>query len=255
MRTSLRTLPVCLLFGLTACGGEDADDRAPPATDAEYAALAARGAEDLQIGLDLEAVSAGAHQLAAGEALARIAERRAEPCVDATRDAATLTLDFGAGCPIADTGRTVQGRLVLAADEAGVRATLDDFGGAELTANGVWSVRRAEGERHRSLDLTFSDGRALVWSGDAAGAEGVATFDGVADFTGGDEAGTVTYADVTWTRGACWPGAGTAVVHLEGAPAATVTFLATTPDTGEVQVTVGRVTQTTSLPTEHCPDA
>jgi len=157
----------------------------------------------------------------------------------------TITLN---GCTLEQTGQTISGTVTLAVmlNPTQLAMTLANLtiggqtytgqvtlsvGGADLAPTFTIGVDLASGTSHFTGTLTIAMG-AFTVSGSGMVALGTTTT-------------AVTISGVTFTQGKCLPSAGT--VTLAGPPMVTITFLATTPTDGKVQVQVGGAPSSTQM--------
>jgi hypothetical protein len=203
------------------------------------------------------AVDLGSSVTANAEALAATAQTRAR-CATVGRAATTVTLDFGAGCTA--SGLDVSGACSLevqrpSADTIAVSLTYSNLsvgGVGPLSGTSTFSVTSGAGGLVVALDLTTPTA-TVTGPLTVTSAEGSITVDGALTVaSGAGPAVTATLAAVTFTPGSCYPSAG-AITFTDDV---TLTFLPTTPQTGQAQVTKGRLATTLALPSYgSCPPA
>ncbi len=237
-----------LIALLTACGGAETT-----LTSTEAAALGSGTQQTVNTEQLLRVTDAvygfdGRQDLAQTEARAR-----GLGCATVSRDGTTLSLAFADGCTV--SGVPVSGSLSVGItkddDTVSVAVQMDQLNvdgkvytgelnlvpGASLTVSGTLS--QDQGTVTLDLAVTLSADYWLI--------------DG--DVTISEAATSLTLIDVRYQPGDCYPSGGVVQVQ-QGAVNATLTFDAATAQSGQAVVTIGRVSQPTTLPAYgECPAA
>jgi hypothetical protein len=174
------------------------------------------------------------------------------PCVSVTRKDASVSLDFGAGCPIGPSGARLQGKVTVGATigqgQAVATLVLDQFGAHDKTATGGTTItaKPATGKWDLTIATATTAGKASVSGGlqaqigavtvEGAGYQGLA-FDTLPQtfVTGADKGQVnVTATGVVQEKAACWPSHGSILFESAGIKS-TLTFDATTGTSGVAQ--------------------
>jgi hypothetical protein len=176
-------------------------------------------------------------------------------CGTVTVTGTSVTVDYGAppGC-VLKNGITASGSVTAAVTAASPTLTVALTFSA-LVVNGQSLAGSASFATSNGSSFTVN---ATLTSGSTTfkvtnlsvtgTAGGTITIDGSASSGAGDGANQMTFAQVTWKLGDCYPNGGTLTIK-RGLITALVTFSATTPTTGLVTVKVGKKTTTQALPT------
>jgi hypothetical protein len=186
-----------------------------------------------------------------------IQQRAAEggSCVDASMNGATVTATFAAGCTV--RGSTISGQLTVTVQKTGGTITVSvtfvdvEVDGLPL-AGSAQLLTTGDGSYQVTYDLT-SDTTHVAGDVGLVGTTAQVTLTGNVTTTSGDRSGSTALDSVVYVLGDCYPSGGTIAVASERFTG-TITFLATTPQDGDVEITVGRRHTTVSLPTYgSCP--
>jgi hypothetical protein len=241
-----------LLLGLSGCGGDgelSTDERGDVAVHGagqiavQQALLAVDQTMEIDPTLDVT-------KTAAENAQAILARAQAGgACVTASVAGATVTVDFGTGCDV--RGTALAGSMSLTVTKTGgtltviVNFTSLVVDGADL-AGSVSLMTAGNGSYQVTFDLTSGDASG---SGTLTvdGAPTTLTMSGALSASQGGQSISASLASVVYVLGDCYPSAGT-VTLSGGRLAGTITFLATTPQDGRVQVSTRRLTTTAALP-------
>ncbi|MBI5481572.1 MAG: hypothetical protein HY906_22135 [Deltaproteobacteria bacterium] len=176
-------------------------------------------------------------------------------CVTATVSGATVTVTFGAGCSV--RGSTISGQLSLTVTKiAGTITVVATFVGVEVDGKhldgSIQLMTTGDGTYQVTFNLTSGD---TTVTGDVGlvGAPGELTLSGTLTTAGEGRNASATLTDLHYVIGDCYPSGGTlsiASTRFTG----TITFLATTPQDGQVVIGRGRLQTTVSLPAYgSCP--
>ena len=174
-------------------------------------------------------------------------------CGTATRSSATVTVGFAPppGCILA-SGVKVSGTVAAAVTKSGTTMTILltftslAVNGQELagTASFVTSSGSAftVNANLMSGSTTFSATGLTITGGSTS-----ITINGSASTTQAGATTTLSFGAVTWQKGQCYPSSGTLKIQ-KGLVTETVTFLSTTPTTGQATMMVGPKKVTVKLP-------
>ena len=181
-----------------------------------------------------------------------------KPCAKISLSGADVTVSFGAppGCTLAN-GDIVSGTVEVALSHAGgtTTATLTltqvVYDGVPLA--GTASFATSDGSTFTVKTSLESSGKSDSADLMLKGSSGSFSLSGTASITQGSTTTALTLTDVIVTEGECYATAGSIGVMM-GSASETLTFDATTPQTGKVAVQVGKVMTTLTLPTYgSCP--
>jgi len=170
---------------------------------------------------------------------------------------ATVIVDFGAGCTLAD-GTTVSGTVAVAVDKSGATTTIaltlsDTVVNGEPLA-GTASFATTTGTSFNVTANLTSGAKTYVANLTVTGTSTSFTVSGSATETTGAMTSKVAFDAMTITLGECYATGGSMAV-TEGAVTETITFNAATPSTGRVTVSFGgkRSSQSTLPAYGSCP--
>jgi hypothetical protein len=173
-------------------------------------------------------------------------------CGHVTLATTSVTVDFGGGCTMKN-GVTASGSVTAAvASSSGTVTITLTF--SSLVVNGASlagsaSFATSNGNTF-AVDASVTTGKStykvtnLTMGGSS---NGTITINGAVTTGGGDLTTTMTFTQVSWKLGDCYPSAGS-LSTKKALVTTTVTFDAATPTTGQVTVTVGKRTSTQTLP-------
>jgi hypothetical protein len=276
MRKPLRTVPVFFLTAalLCACGGADpssADDTVDLSTESSHlettgasatSAAHAKGVAELFVQEDptIDPTLSAADNAARVQAQALGSLRTYCPNATVTLANTTVTVDFGANCTLPSIG-TIAGVVSAQVSEPAAHTVqiLFTFTGLSVNArtlDGTLSVSTTNGTSYTgAAHLTSQGGTAdfpaITLALDTDG-KGV-TLSGGGTVSSSSASTQVSFASVHHSFGACYADAGSitlakTTVTKRGKSVTvteTVTFLATTPATGQVEVQIGTGTPAT----------
>jgi hypothetical protein len=179
-------------------------------------------------------------------------------CGSATLSGSTLTVSFGGatGCTLKN-GTTVSGSMTLAVTQMSGSVTVAETFNA-LTVNGTdlsgtASFSTTNGTRFTVDAMLTSKGNSVSAALTVNGTGTDITIDGMVNTTRSGAMTTAMFNALDWGKGDCYPKSGT-VGLTKGPISETVTFTAATATSGVVQVSVGRLMTTKTLPAYgSCP--
>lgn len=165
----------------------------------------------------------------------------------------TLTVSFGAapGCVLRNGARvsgSVSVTVTKALNTLTVALVLSQISvnGKTLDGSASWSTT-SNTSFTVDADITSGTRRFQATGFSVSGGAGTATIGGTLQVTDGAKNYSMTFTNVTWAKGDCYPNGGT-LRTVKGLVASTITFNAQTPTTGQVTVTTGRITVSWTLP-------
>ncbi|MCG3173985.1 MAG: hypothetical protein GMKNLPBB_02202 [Myxococcota bacterium] len=177
-------------------------------------------------------------------------------CAKVSLNGTSVTADFGSGCTLAN-GMQVAGAATASVGKEGstitVKLILNGFHVNGKSATGTLVFTTTNGSDFTvQADMTFS-GDKVSGTLTIKGANGSFTANGSLSATQAGVPLTIAINNVVWSKGKCYPEAGSVSV-TSGRVTITYTFSAQTADTGVVTVTQGRSTNTDTLPAYgSCP--
>ena len=181
-------------------------------------------------------------------------------CGSVTLGGSTVTVSFGAapGCTLRN-GVQASGSASLSVTKATTTTTVAltftnlVVNGTDL--GGTASFGTTNGSTFTVTANLTSKGNSVTANLTITGAPGSTTIDGTASSVQAGKTSSLTFTQVVWSQGDCYPKAGSLKV-TRGLVNQTITFLATTPATGSATLTWGRTTSTVQLPAYgNCPPA
>ncbi len=260
------TKPIALLV-LVVCGGcfgrggdlldSDEQDAFDRGGDSHLASQAALGLSDDLFQFD-PTIDAAKTALENAASVRTNAMTQLNGCGSVTINMATVTISFGAapGCTM-KSGAQASGTVAIGITKTGSTTTLMVtftqvvVNGTDLA--GTASFSTTTGSAFATTFNLTSKGATVSGTVMVTGSVGSMSFDGTVMQTKGGTTTAATFTGVVWKKGDCYPSAGTVKISL-GIINETVTFSATTPTTGEVQVKLGAKTSTVKLPAYgKCP--
>jgi hypothetical protein len=164
----------------------------------------------------------------------------------------TVTANFGAppGCHLT-SGGTISGTIAVAVTKTGTNVNISLMFTAVVintqTLSGGVTFVTTDGAGFSITGSFTVNGTKFAPGITLTGAAGAVTIDGSLSITGTSTT-SLTFTAVEWKSGDCYPDAGALSVD-KSAVSVTVTFSASTPSTGAVEVTVGKKTSAQTLPT------
>jgi hypothetical protein len=171
---------------------------------------------------------------------------------------ADVTVSFGAppGCTLPD-GTVVSGTVAVAVTQSGaittVALTLDSVVVNDKSISGTASFATSNGSMFTVKANLTSGTQTDVADLTVTGATDSFTVSGTGTVTQSGSTTEITFNDMVVTKGECYATGGSMSI-TKGAITETITFSATTPDTGEVAITVGKRTTEMTLPAYgSCP--
>jgi len=181
-------------------------------------------------------------------------------CGTVTVSGTTVSINFGAapGCMLAG-GISVSGS---------VQATVTSSGGTTTVALGLTSLmidgRSLSGSLsfattngttfQTTVNLTSASG-TLTGMVTIAGASQSFTMSGSVSYAQTDASESITLTNVVFMQGACYPSGGS-ITLTKGKISEVMTFTSSTPTTGKVTVSIGKLSYPSTLPTYgKCPPA
>jgi hypothetical protein len=176
-------------------------------------------------------------------------------CVTATLSGATVAVTFGTGCSV--RGSTLSGQLSLTVTKTGGTLTVSaTFVGVEVDGKALDGSLQlmTTGDGTYQVTYNLTSGTTTV-TGDVGlvGTPGEVTLSGTLTTAGSGRSASATLAGLHYVIGDCSPSGGTATI-ASARFAGTITFLATTPQDGQVEVGRGRLQTTMALPAYgRCP--
>ena len=173
-------------------------------------------------------------------------------CGTVSLSGTTVTVAFGPppGCTLRN-GEKISGTVAVGVTKTGSTITLS-LTMTQIVANGVPLSGMATFSTTNGSTFTINGSvtsGATTWTFTnltATGATGTTTINGTVAITG-DSNTSMTYANLTWRLGDCYPNGGS-VTSKKGLITTVITFDTNTPATGLVTVTVGRKSSRVPLP-------
>lgn len=178
-------------------------------------------------------------------------------CGSATLNGTTVTLSAPApGCTLKN-GVNVQGTVSLSVTKSGstttVTLTLTSVVVNGVSVSGTASFATSNGTTFTVTGDVTSGSTTYTMNLTVAGSTGSTTINGTSTAKSGDSTNSMTFTNVVWKVGECYPSSGSLKV-TKALVTSTITFDSSTPTTGKVSVTSGRKTQTMQLPAYgNCP--
>jgi hypothetical protein len=179
-------------------------------------------------------------------------------CGTVSLNNAAVTVAFGQapGCTL-PTGQQVSGTVSLGvskqAPTLSVVVTFNSLtvDGADLTGTAAFSTTN---NTTFTVVVNLSSGNNTINANiTVVGAPGTITLDGTATATRTAGTTTLAFTNVIWAQGECYPNTGSVKV-VKSRTEQTYTFTSSTPDTGNVDLALGRKTVTVPLPAYgDCP--
>lgn len=174
-------------------------------------------------------------------------------CGSVSLSGTTVTVAFGPapGCTLRN-GSVISGTVAVGVAKTASTITLT-LTLTQVVSNGVplsgsATFATTTGSTFTvNANLTSGTTTWTITNLSATGGTGTTTLNGTVSTAGGDATTTMTFTNLTWKAGDCYPNGGT-VTSKKGLVSTVITFEATTPTTGLVKVTVGRKTSTVALP-------
>jgi hypothetical protein len=189
---------------------------------------------------------------------ANISSNLGTSCGTVTVSGTTVTVAFGPppGCTMKN-GNVVSGTVDLGVSQSGatttIALTLTDVVSDGESIDGTASFATTNGSTFAVTTSFTSAGKTDAASLTVTGASGAYTISGTSTVTEASSTSAMTYTGVTIAEGVCYASAGSMTI-TEGAVSETITFLPTTPMTGQVDVQIGKRPFTTTLPAYgSCP--
>jgi hypothetical protein len=165
---------------------------------------------------------------------------------------ATVTASFGAppGCTLM-SGVTVSGTVIAAVTTSGgtvtIALTLESLIAGGKALSGTASFATSNGTSFAVTTNLVSGTTTQTASLTVTGSSTAFVINGTASSIEGGVTTMFTFKSVVWQPGQCYPQAGSLEV-AKGATTLTMTFSASTPSTGEVEVTAGKRSYPLTLP-------
>jgi hypothetical protein len=173
-------------------------------------------------------------------------------CGSVSLSGTTVTVNFGPppGCTLRN-GAKISGSVSVSvaktANTISLTLSLTQVISNGVALSGTAAFNTSNGSTF-TVDANVTSGATayVLTNLSVTGGTGTTTINGSVAITG-DSTTTMTFANLTWRRGDCYPNGGT-VTSKKGLTTTVITFDANTPTTGLVKVTVGRKTSTVPLP-------
>jgi len=171
-------------------------------------------------------------------------------CASAEVAGSAVTVTFATGC-VLRTGLTAAGSVTVELTRTATRltaaVTFDALvvGSSSLDGSAIFTTSNGSSF---AVDATLASGSGMVDADlTVVGTAMAMEVDGTATTTREGTTTMLSFSNVVWALGDCYPSSGSMTVGT-GRISQTVTFTAATPDTGTVTVMQGRATREASLP-------
>ena len=251
-------------FVLSACGGVpsgslDADEKETFDRSAEGQAALQNAINLADSAFDFDPTidpTKSAAENAAAVQMHVQTQGQSSSCGTASLQASLVTVSFASMCTLPN-GVAVSGTFTVAVSKTGNTVTLA-LTFSNLTVNGTdlsgtATFATTTGSTFTVAAQLTSKGNSVSAMLTVTGTSNAVSIDGTTTVTKSGAGTNLTFNNVGWKKGDCYPSSGTLKVG-RAALSQTVTFTTTTPSTGKVTVSTGRVTTSATLPAYgSCP--